>query len=262
MVMLSRRQALLGGMVTLVSFERPCCAFVGQATGHGCYIPPSDAPAFFGRAGAAEHYQTGNEHIEPNSNDPNLDRALAQSLAKLSRTWDVLPGFAYFREPKEKNALATPLPLLRRTDGTVLFGLGLLDELLKLPNHRDAAIVSVCAHEFGHIVQYKTGLGKKLAPDPDQPFRAEQHADYLAGFYAGLRRLEYPDYPAVVFANTQSRYGTLHRGTHGTYKERGEAVEEGFKAAFEKRLKAADGVIEGFNFAMARSGGEASRHAP
>lgn len=215
-------------------------------------MPPEVAPTLFGRAGAAYLYETGTEDIEPNSGDRLLDRALAQSLARLARTWDVLPGFAYFREPEENNAKATPQPLLKRSDGTVLLGIGMLKELLAFPEHRDAAIVSVCAHEFAHIVQYKSGLIKKLAPNRENPFRAEQHADYLAGFYAGLRRLEYPDYPAVVFAQTQSRYGTRTRGTHGTSKERGEAVVEGFKAAHERRVSPQDGILEGFNFAMAR----------
>ena len=252
MIKFARRQVLFGGMLALVWVDRPGCAFVGQATGTGCYVPPEQAPTLFSRAGAAYLYQTGAEHIEPNSGDPKLDRALAQSLARLSRTWNVLPGFAYFREPKENNALATERPLLERSDGTVLLGLGMLAELLQLREHRDAAIVSVCAHEFAHVVQFKTGLIKKLAPDKTQPFRAEQHADYLAGFYAGLRRLEYPDYPAVVFATTQRRYGGTARGTHGTARERGEAVEEGFKAAYQRRVSPQDGVIEGFNFAMSR----------
>jgi hypothetical protein len=236
----------------LISMDRPCCAFVGQSAGTGCYVPPEAAPTLFGRTSTANLYETGTEDIEPNSGDPRLDRALAQSLAKLARTWDVLPGFAYFREPKENNALATPRVLLKRGDGTVLFGLGMLKELLTLPEHRDAAIVSVCAHEFAHVVQYKSGFFQKLAPNKEDPFRAEQHADYLAGFYAGLRRLEYPDYPAVVFAKTQSMYGTRTRGTHGTSKERGDAVQEGFKAAFDRRLSPQDGILEGFNFAMSR----------
>jgi hypothetical protein len=248
----SRREVLLEGLLVLVVSDNPCHAFVNHGTADGCCVRPEAAPELFSRAGTVNLYQSGNEKIEPRSGKPELDRALAQSLSRLSRTWDVLPGFGYYREPKNNNARATERTMLERSDGTVLFGLGLLDELLKLPQHPDASIVAVCAHEFAHIVQYKSGLIAKLAPSLDQPFRAEQHADYLAGFYAGLRRLEHKDYPAVAFAMTQRRFGGATRGSHGTVEERGEAVQEGFKAAFDRRVSAHDGIVEGFNFAMSR----------
>jgi hypothetical protein len=252
MIELSRRRTLLGGLLVLLEIDAPCCAHAGEFSS-GCYVPPKAAPVLFARAGMARMYETGHEDIEPNSGDRQLDRALAQSLAKLSRTWDVLPGFSYFREPNEPNALATSEALLHRSDGTVLFGKRLLRELMQLSVHRDAAIVAVCAHEFGHVVQFKRRLRDKLAPDPDQPFRSEQHADYLAGFYGGLRKREHADFPAVVFATTQRRYGTLTRSSHGTGEQRGQAVLEGFKAAYERRLSPDDAVMEGFNFAMSRT---------
>jgi len=252
MIAFSRRRMLCGGLLVLLEMDAPCCALGATEHNSGCYVPREAAPAFFQRAGTARLYETGAENMETNSGDRQLDQALAQTLAKLCRTWNVLPGFSYFREPGRENAYATPEPLLDRSDGTVLFGLQLLNRLLQLPEHRDAAIVAVCAHEFGHIVQFKRRLRDRLAPDLKQPFRAEQHADYLAGFYAGLRKLDRPDFPAVVFASTQRSFGTLQRSSHGTGDERGEAVLEGFKAAYERRLSADDAVMEGFNFAMSR----------
>jgi hypothetical protein len=252
MIGVSRRDIILESLLMVAVAVRPSHGFVNHGTRDGCCVRPETASLLFKRTGKVGLYQRGTEDIEPRSGKPELDRALAQSLSKLSRTWDVLPGFGYYREPESNNAKATDKVLLERSDGTVLFGLGLLEELLKLPEHRDAAIVAVCAHEFAHIVQYKTGLIKKLAPDLDKPFRAEQHADYLAGFYAGLRRLQHRDYPAVAFAMTQRRFGGAERGSHGTVAERGEAVQEGFNAAFERGLSAQDGIVEGFNFAMSR----------
>ena len=190
MLEFGRRTVFFGGLLTLISMDRPCCAFVGQSAGTGCYVPPEAAPTLFGRTSTANLYETGTEDIEPNSGDPRLDRALAQSLAKLARTWDVLPGFAYFREPKENNALATPRVLLKRGDGTVLFGLGMLKELLTLPEHRDAAIVSVCAHEFAHVVQYKSGFfqtaGTLTTRGPISQLNYVPETG--TGFYAGSRR--------------------------------------------------------------------------
>ncbi|PZP69449.1 metalloprotease [Methylorubrum populi] len=197
-------------------------------------------------------FENGSEQIEPRSGNAQLDRALAQTLAKLSKTFDVLPGFAYYRDNGRPNALATPEVRLQRTDGTVLFGLEMLQMLLQRPEHPDASIVAVCAHEFGHIVGYKTRLIEKLAPNRRDPFRAEQHADYIAGFFAGMRKLERSDFPAIVFATTQQSFGGTLRGSHGTGQERGEAVLEGFKAAYERKVTPAEGIQLGFQYAMTR----------
>ncbi len=252
----SRRETLFEGALAFLWTSAagicPCSAFIADQRNTGCHVSREEAPSFFARTNAAQTFRFGTEDIEPRSGDPHMDRALAQTLARLARMFDVLPGFAYFREHDRKNALATPQPLLERSDGTVLFGLQLLRELLARPEHPDASVVAVCAHEFGHIVGYKTGLIRQLAPDPRQPFRAEQHADYLAGFFAGVRRRERPDFPAVVFAMTMRTEGGVTRGSHGTSEERAQAVVEGFKAAYERQISVSDGITQGFQFAMSR----------
>ncbi len=250
-----RREVILGGAVTLVHAGWACrCHAFSPADGRtkGCHVPDEEAPHYFSLASTAQSFSFGTEPIEPRSGNSELDRALAQTLARLARTFDVLPGFAYYREESGPNALATPRPLLQRTDGTVLFGLGMLQRLLARAQHADASIVAVCAHEFGHIVGYKKGLISRLAPNPNQPFRAEQHADYLAGFFSGMRKRERPDFPAVIFAMTQRDFGGPVRGSHGTGDERAAAVVEGFKAAFERGLPATEGIEEGFRYAMSR----------
>ncbi len=229
-----------------------CDANVSGRRSTGCYVASDDAQSFFDLTNHAGKFQFGTEQIEPRSGNPQLDYALAQTLARLAKTFNVLPGFAYYRDSNSPNALATPRPLLQRTDGTVLFGLSMLKLLLQRQVHPDAAVVAVCAHEFGHIVGYKTGLIRKLVPDIRQPYRAEQHADYLAGYFSGLRRRENPNYPAVVFAQTQESFGGSTRGTHGTRAERAEAVVEGFKGAFEQGLDVSAGIEQGFRFAMRR----------
>ncbi|RXT57166.1 hypothetical protein B6S44_01615 [Bosea sp. Tri-44] len=189
--------------------------------------------------------------IEARSGNPELDRALAQTLGRLSQLFDVLPAFAYYQDGSQPNALATPEPRLQRADGTVLFGLNMLQQLLTRPEHPDASVVAVCAHEFGHIVSYKTGLIDRLMQD-NNPFRAEQFADYMAGYYAGFKKLERNDFPAVAFATTQRSFGGVTRGTHGTSEERGSAVIEGFKSIYERKLSAPDAIDAAFQFSMSR----------
>jgi predicted metalloprotease len=109
-------------------------------------------------------------------------------------------------------------------------------------HHPEVGIVSVCAHEFGHIAQFKHKLEDelivmRLVDGERQPFvkRLELHADFMAGYFAGRRKLESPDFPAAVFATTQynegdNAYGDPHH--HGTSAERGQAVVAGFDTGF------------------------------
>lgn len=144
----------------------------------------------------------------------------------------MLPGFCYYDDSDGMNAKATSDVLLERTDGTVMMGLQMLEALLSRPERPDASILAVCAHEYGHILSYKTGLIDQLRGGGGV-FRSEQFADYIAGYYAGTRKLVHPNYPAVVFATTQQSFGG---GEHGSGAQRGEAVQAGFLAGYQRRL--------------------------
>lgn len=248
----SRRHVVLGGLLTVMCGT--CCtrdAFA-QNGGTGCWIPESQTSYFFGRATNVQTFTSGNERIEPRSGDPGLDRALARSLASISRLFDVLPGFTYYHEDEKRgpNALASPDMMLDRTDGTVMFGLKLLKKLLNRPARPDASIIAVCAHEFGHIVSFKNGMMRDFNPTQTQPFRGEQFADYMAGYFAGTRKLEHPDFPAVAFAVTQSEFGGV---THGTGEQRGNAVQQGFLDAFQNKLQAPEAIQAGYQYSMRQS---------
>jgi hypothetical protein len=205
---------------------------------------------YFNRSSEVQTFASGNEQMEPRSGDRNLDRALAQSLATISREFGVLPGFTYYDDGGRPNAKATPEKLLDRTDGTVLFGLGFLRDILRTQQRPDASIIAVCSHEFGHIVSYKNGMIRQLCPNRAQPFRGEQFADYMAGYFAGRRKLEHPDFPAVAFATTQRGFGG---GDHGTGEQRGRAVQQGFVDAYQRRMVASNAIQAGFQYSMAQT---------
>jgi hypothetical protein len=70
-------------------------------------------------------------------------------------------------------------------DGTVLMGVNLfsleLSRGLGLPDYKSNinaafAPVVIMAHEFGHIMQFKSGLS------PSGPWQMEPHADFMAGW--------------------------------------------------------------------------------
>ena len=61
------------------------------------------------------------------------------------------------------------------------------DRLLKFEReHPDVAVSAVCAHEFGHITAIKYGLMKRLKDGQPSVKRSELHADFLAGYFAGV----------------------------------------------------------------------------
>lgn len=250
----TRRQVLFEGALTVLFGSTLCCAAhanVGQNSEFGCSLQDHEADDYFLRTNTAERYAVGNEDIEPRSGDPLLDRALVQSLAMMTRTFNVVPGFGFYDDYDGANAKATSRQLLGQTDGTVLFGFRMLEDMLTIPVHPDAAIVAVCAHEFGHILSYKTRQIERLSPDrsPNSTFRGEQYADYMAGYFAGVRKRNRHDFPAVVFANTQRAFGG---GSHGSGIQRGDAVVEGFKASYQRDLGISSAIDESFAFSMSR----------
>ena len=178
---------------------------------------------------------SGNDPIIPSSGDKLFDFALAQTLYMLSQKFGVRPGFAYYYDDSVgANAYATPTVRLANADGTVLMGRGLLKTLRHMSEAPEVAVAGVYAHEFGHIVQFQYGLLDKV--DLGQPTikRGELQADYFAGYFAGLRKLERPSFPATIVGLTIHGFGDTEfhdPNHHGTPEERGRAVMRGFEAA-------------------------------
>jgi hypothetical protein len=185
------------------------------------------------------------------SGNNDFDRALAVSLKMISETFSVLPGFA-FSERVIRNAFASPRKDLGRNDGSVVFGNSLYREIMNSKEHPEVGILTVCAHESGHIAQFKYGIDTRLVQCPDcRVKRLELHADFLAGYFAGRRKLERSDFPAAVFAKTQDNFGDDHYGSpthHGTQRERGEAVVAGFSSAFRDRQDFPTALEVGLNY--------------
>jgi predicted metalloprotease len=131
-----------------------------------------------------------------------------------------------------------------------VFGNPLYREIIGRREHPEVGIVAICAHEFGHIVQYKHGIDRVLIVN-NSVKRLELHADFLAGYFAGRRKLEMPDFPAAVFALTQYSFGDSNYGDpehHGTSDERGAAVVAGFDSAHRMRESFATAVETGIRY--------------
>lgn len=236
--MYTRREVLYGGLLTLLYSAAPCahCQTANSnPTRRSCLLTPDEAESVFERSTETRLYVSGDEPMIPKSGNKNFDLALAQTLSKCATLFGVLPGFAYYDDYDGKNAYATTKIRTQRSDGTVLFGTNLLSELMAKPESPTVAVTAVCAHEFGHILQYKHGLMDTVLQGQRTVKRAELQADFFAGYFAGKRKRDKPNYPAAVVAATQSGYGDENfddESHHGTNQERGEAVSQGFKSAY------------------------------
>jgi hypothetical protein len=247
--MITRRETIFGGLLTIVwcSAKSTCAAQTATIRRTvGCMLDDDEAEHFLATSTAQQLYITGNEPTVASSGDREFDYALAQALSRIADVLQVLPEFAYYDDFDQPNALATSRRRMARTDGAVLFGQRLLKRMLAWPEQPDVAVTAVCAHEFGHILQYKRGIAAILKAK-----RIELHADYLAGFYAGIRKLQKPDYPAAVFATSIYSGGDYNINSpahHGTPDERAAAIVRGFEAAHRERRSLAEAIQGGINY--------------
>ena len=241
--MFTKREVMLGGLLTV--FGGGCCNCSAQTSSRGCGISLEAARGYLGdQTGAGGDVFS----VVTQSGNREFDYAVAQTLSKLTDIFGVLPGFAYFKN-NSLNAFATPGLLLGRNDGAVLFGRDLLFQILKSPEAPDAIFSGICAHEFGHIFQFKN----KLSLDAGQltAKRSELHADFLAGYFAGARKLEKPDFPAAVIAVAHEALGDFDFTDprhHGTPKERAAAIVRGFEVAYRERRGASEAAQTGVNY--------------
>lgn len=252
--MVTRREVTLGGLMTILWGLQSCtCNAQSLRSRHtfGCILTPDEAEQFLATSTSQQLFVTGNEPIIASSGNRDFDYALAQTLSRLSDAFEVLPGFAYYDDFDGKNAYATNVRRLSRADGAVLFGKRLFILTMSAREHPEVALSAVCAHEFAHILQFKQGLDRSLLAGQSTVKRVELHADFLAGYFAGTRKLQKPDYPAAVFAVTQYSAGdniVNHPNHHGRQEERAAAVVRGFEVAYRDRRSLADAIQSGVNY--------------
>jgi hypothetical protein len=253
--MLTRREAVLGGALTLISGGCACAQPGLQARPtSGCMLDPAEAESFLATATEPQVFDSATpEKIITSTGNRDFDYALAQTLSRLSDVFGVLPGFCYYDDYDGENAKATTATRMKRADGTVLYGKRYLIRCMSLAESPEAVVSATCAHEFGHIVQYKHKLDGRLKQGQPNVKRLELQADFFAGYFAGARKLDKPDYPAAVFAT--NRYSRGDHATdsshHGTPEERAAAVVRGFETSYRQRRNFADAIQIGMNYALA-----------
>lgn len=168
------------------------------------------------------------------SGDPAVDRALGKALVRLAGLFGQRPGFGFFDDYGMPNAYATYETTVPGTWGTVLYGMTLFRQLVEGYADEGMAVMMIAAHEFGHIAQYAAGADQQLQAGSYTVKPVELHADWLAGWYLGMRKRDRPDLSlneAGSFLSSMGDYMTFDYNHHGTPDERVAAAEAGYKHA-------------------------------
>lgn len=255
--MLTRREMVLGGALALM--WRGCACAQARPRGrhgYGCMLDAAEAAPFLATATAPRMFDRAQDEAQEtlikSSGNRDLDYALARMLSQVTDVFGVLPGFCFYDDYDGANAFATNAVRMERTDGTVLYGKRYLANALASNESPDAVIAATCAHEFGHIVQYKYDLDSRLKRGQETVKRLELNADFFAGYFAGTRKLQKSDYPAAVFATNRYSRGDFDSSAqhHGTPQERAVAVVRGFETAYRERRSFAEAIEIGVNYAL------------
>jgi hypothetical protein len=166
------------------------------------------------------------------SGNTDLDRSINLELTHVADSFNVLPGFGFYDDSDGKNAFATPETRIPNTKGTVVFGIGLLSEELFRNEWGGLAIARIMAHEFGHIFQYQSEFYQLLTQSQSTHRLLELHADYLSGYYLGLKRLRSGEIDIKASFDSSYLSGDADFNSpdhHGTPIERAKVMLEGYK---------------------------------
>jgi hypothetical protein len=187
--------------------------------------------------------------------DPAMDRALGRALVRLSTIFGEQPGFGFIDDGGAPNAYASPQTQVQGTWGTAMFGQTMFHDLLDPYTDQGMAVLAVCAHEFGHIAQFRAGVRDRLLRGQRTVKRMELHADLLSGYFLGYRKRIDGDISVWAAGHALYSIGDYafnNPNHHGTPDERVAAAEYGYKLAYDERVSYRDAFRRGVDHIIAR----------
>jgi hypothetical protein len=173
----------------------------------------------------------GRYRARSSTGNSKLDRVLILELKSILAQLSVNPGFRIIDDFDSPNAFAMPRTIVGGTQGTVLFGINLIQSELNGP-FGGYAVAGIAAHECAHIFQFFSRFGGLLTAGQRTARAMELHADCLAGYYLGRDRTK--ENQLTAFARSLFEKGDRnfnHRQHHGTPEERVRAMEQGYAMA-------------------------------
>jgi hypothetical protein len=170
------------------------------------------------------------------SGDAVIDARLGRALVRLAQAFGQRPGFGFYDDSRGKNAYAARRSIIPGTWGTVFYGKNMFEEIMQKADDGGMAALTIVAHEFAHIAQFKAKADRKLMEDQTTVKRVELHADYLAGWYLGTLRRAEPRLKLWSAGKTIYEIGDENFNDpnhHGTPDERVAASEKGYALGVE-----------------------------
>jgi hypothetical protein len=193
--------------------------------------------------------------------DPNIDHDLDRALQIAAELLSVTPAFGFYDPTKLQNptgaehygmnAFASPEDTeIPGTKGTVGFGWELFHQEFYQYDNSGMTVMAIVGHEFGHILQQDRGLIASLRVGT--PLKCEIHADFLAGYFLGMRKCEMPSLQFKRVGELFLRLGKPENGNpyrdHGDARERLNAAEAGFRVAYVEKRALSDAVRAGLEY--------------
>jgi hypothetical protein len=187
--------------------------------------------------------------------DADADYQLNRAIKIAAQILEVNPAFSFYDpdrflgedESWGMNAFAHWATILTGTLRVVGFGLARFRTELFGHDETGTTVMCIIAHEFGHVVQMNVGYINDI--DHGVPTGKEINADFLAGYYLGIRKIAVP---SLQFEKAEDAFGRLGSTrpdrTHGNPEERVRATYAGFRAGYDERLSLVDAVRRGWQY--------------
>lgn len=210
----------------------------------GCFIDSNNSSLMLGAnfvSGRAAEMPPEVETMLRSTGNSGLDRAFDRALQRLAETFDVWPKVGFYDDAEAPNAMAMRYLVGANVEYAVVFGRTYFKKLLSY-DPSGITVLQTAAHEFAHVWVYRDRMFDNIRGGDSTVKRVELHADFLSGYYLGLRKRDNPDakFRSAGVRRWQSgdtQFLNIHH--HGTPEQRLAAAEEGFKLGFLKGVPAA-----------------------
>ncbi len=191
--------------------------------------------------------------------DRAIDRDLDRALGVVADLFGIYPAFGFYDpsnlqnpvgvERNGMNAFASPENTdIPGTKSTVGFGWDLFRNEFYQYDNSGVSVMAIIAHEFGHVVQFNRDYFWQI--QHGAPLKTEINADFLSGYFLGMRKLAVPSMrfqsAGECFMRNGDTSGTLR--THGDPRERLDAAEAGFRVAYVENKSLDDAVRAGLEY--------------
>lgn len=187
-----------------------------------------------------------------------LDANIKTELAFLRKVFNVSPAFYFGRDLPNDPQARTYRDVKDKDKVTVILGVNFIHREIRLnPVHWQSAIIGVLAHEWSHALQYGSEL-------QDRQFMWETHADFMAGWYLGVKRtvgnrLIQPGPLATSLFEKGVASDFFNLDTHGTPEVRVRAMLKGYDLGLNGHKGIAVDVYDAANLGYLHASREVAR---